>query len=828
MVNGVPKHYDITIVPDFKELTFQGTTIINMALKNAVDNITLNAVDMIISSCQMVTSNSRVDLSYKFNLEEEELDIQFPTEVENDVTLEIIYDGKIQENMKGFYKTSYKQDDTIHVGAITQFETEDARRMFPCFDQPAMKATFSLEVIVDEKFTTVSNTPIKSLEKLPNGQKRVKFDQTPKMSTYLVFLGIAEFESISETSNNIEITLLAHPGLSKFGNESLKFTGKALEYCQTYFDIPYPLPKVELLCTPDFAFGAMENWGAISFREDLLLVFPDTTTTMNKFYNFVVIAHEITHQWFGNLVSPSSWAYIWLNESFADYFGEKIFDHYYPEVKYFDYVALQNIGPALTADAYIETVPIEIPDQKKTTLNIQTLPIIYAKGGTIVRTIEEYIGKDVFQKGLQYYLKKHSYNVASSQDFWQDLEKVSKISVSKIMESWVFQEGYPFISVLKNKNSINIKQERFTFLESSYKTIWIIPITILFFVNDDKQITKKFLLEKEEDFFDIDFEFNAFKVNVDHTGFYRVKYSEEDIEVLGTYIKNGKLSTIDSWNLVNDIYALLKAGKVDLDYYLNFIKNYYSPKYYTSVQLISNSLVEIQFLASGKSREKVEQEGIEFHEVILKEIQYENQDNEPVSYSIIRNDLIKNSGFLGSQKTIDFSLNKFELIKADKPVAPDIQSGVLAIVARKNKDFDWFSERFNKIKNEVELNNLSFAIGNFTDDKLLDTILEEIVFTKVPMRSQYITVFSLTRNPYAISKMWEFFIANTDYIGKIQDVIQAIIIDLIVSMSVNPSTMADMEKFFVEFNKTNEIARVTTKKSFETLKINSQFKNRLI
>ena len=658
-------------------------------------------------------------------------------------------------------------------------------------------------------------------------KKEVKFEKTPKMSTYLLFLGIAEFESISEMMNAIEINVITHPGLTKFGKDALDFSKKSLSYCQTYFDIPYPLPKLDLIATPDFAAGAMENWGAISFREDLLLTFPGFTTKINEMIIKVVIAHEITHQWFGNYVSPSIWKYIWLNESFAEFFANKIVDHFYPDLKLWDHVVEQDISVAFLSDAYHETVPIEIKSQKKTSYNIKSVPIIYNKGGAILRMVENFVEDKFFQKGLQLYLNKHAYNVASSDDLWESLEKASNKPISKLMKTWVLQPGYPLITVNCDGNTLELSQERFTYLANDDKSLWLVPITILFITENNDQIERKFLLDKKTDSITVDFNFSTFKVNFDVTGFYRVNYALTDLQNLGTLVSQSKLSTLDSWNLENDLFALFKAEKLDLEYYLEFIQNYKSISLYTAIPSISEHLVEIYLLASGKSKQAITNQGVIFHERILESIHYTPQENEPFSISIMRNLLILHASYLGSPKAIKFALEQFEIIKSGKEINPDIINAVYSIAARQGNDLNWFLNRLEKAQNEVEIITLGNVLGEFSNPEIIDEVLNEVVFTKIPMRNRSGIIWRLCKNPNSIKKMWKFFIANLDNIGKLHESIQERVINNVVSYSVDEETKQDMQKFFTEFNKTNELAKITTEKSFETLEINLRLKKRL-
>ena len=828
MTSIIPIHYEIKIEPNFQDFTFGGTTIIHLNASQSSSKVVLNAAELNITSCTLLTSTSKDSCKITNNYENEEVEINLPNQMIGEFKLEFVYTGEINNKLRGLYKTRYRVGNEMHAGAITQFETEDARRMFPCFDEPGLKATFDLQVVVEEEnFTAVANTPIKSEQKLQSGKRIITFERTPKMSTYLLFLGVAEFEMIEDKLENIQVRVLTHPGLKQYAQPALDFGKKSLDYSQKYFKVPYPLVKLDLLGTPDFAAGAMENWGAISFRENRLLIFPNSTSKLEVDDVKNVIAHEIAHQWFGNLVSPSIWKYIWLNESFADFFANKVIDYYNPELKVWERNLWSSTSIALEADGYIETVPIELEGQKEASYTVKSVPIIYDKGGAILRMVESYVGKDMFQKGLQNYMNEFAYGVAESDDLWMALEKTSGKPISKLMTTWVKQPGYPLISVKRNGSKLTFSQERFTFSGKTDDTTWIVPISILLFSKDNEPIRKDFLLEKKEDTFDTGLLFDSFKINVENGGFYVTQYPTDNLQTLVSNYKN-QLPSIEVYNLVIDCYYMLVSRKVTLDYYLSFIDNFRSPKYSMATKAISDSLNFLNKIAEGEVKAKIQEYGVKYHEEMLSKIGYIPSDDESESYDVstLRNSLLRYASNLTSEKALNFALAEFEKLNRSETVSADILDAVLSITAKETNDLDWFVENFDNAQNEVEIINLGNAFGEFSGDAL-EKVLDEILFTKIPMRNQSRVIYRLCSNPHAVPKLWKFFIANLDNIGKMDNLAQGRVIRDLVSCCPDEETKKDMEKFFEEYNKTNPLAKPSTEKAFETVELRFKLREHL-
>ena len=306
MLDLSPTNYKIHLEPDLVNFKFAGKCEILLDAPQTVSEVTLNILEIAIWSCRLQQGDGFVNCAFRVDPAGEEVRISLPEPMSGKIRLTIDYQGSINDKMAGFYRSKYTYQGETRFIAVTQFEESDARRAFPCMDHPAKKATFDIKIDIDPKLTAISNGAVKKEDRLDNGKKRITFEQTPKMSTYLVFFGVGEFEFTRDKKDS-RVRVDTLPGMKKYGQFGAEFGRKALEFSETYYAIAYPLPKMDLIAIPDFAFGAMENWGAITFRENLLLHYPEITSKFGEERICEVIAHEIAHQWFGNLVTPSDW-----------------------------------------------------------------------------------------------------------------------------------------------------------------------------------------------------------------------------------------------------------------------------------------------------------------------------------------------------------------------------------------------------------------------------------------------------------------------------------------------------------------------------------------
>jgi aminopeptidase N len=820
MKDLIPINYTIHLVPDLVNFTFDAFAQILLNGQNAVKEIPLNILELAIWNCNVLKGNQWVECSFLINTQKEDLRILLPESMTGNITIRVNYQGHINDKMAGFYRSGYMRRKKQKYIAVTQFQESDARRAFPCMDHPAKKATFDIEMDVEENLVAISNSPIKSQTSLNNGKKRVVFDRTPKMSTYLVFFGVGEFQSTIDKKDP-RVRVITLPAKKKYASAGLEFGRKALEFSEAYYGVPYPLKKLDLIAIPDFAFGAMENWGAITFRENVLLYYPKITSKSGRQRICEVISHEIAHQWFGNLVTPSDWKYLWLNESFATYFGYGVVDHYYPQWDIWEQFLHGMTEPALSRDALQHTTAIEIPGGEHVVINTSTAPIIYNKGGSILRQIEGFIGKDNFRKGLQDYLKGHAYGVASSHHLWESFEAVSNRPIGSMMKSWIEQPGFPFVEVKQVGHSLVLNQKRFTCLPETFPQTWIIPITISLFFDKDKSQRKTLLLDCTQKQIDIPAGTVAYKINHGQTGFYRVKYQDrKNLDALGRRISDQTLSPEDRWGLQNDFYAWVKRGDVSAGDYLEFLSHYRQESAYLPLTGIVSSLSRLYRVLDTRGKEKISLFARPWYLDILERIGYEPGKAEKDTVSLLREQLIWEAALFGSTRITEFAEYHWSMLLKGSSVHSDLMRCVMQVTALTGdaQVFDWFDARFRASEVEHERVNILVALGCFKDEPLIKKS-QNYVLETVPARNQFIPVVAMASNPHAIGLMWDWYVSNLQEIEKFHPLLYERVIAAIVPAG-GLEKAADVKAFFEDYMKKTDTARDVIELSLERLEIN--------
>ena len=825
MTTYKPVNYKLHLVPELDTYTFAGTVEILFEAQNSVREIVLDMLEIEVKACRVQQGNDKVDCRFTAEPDKEKLRIGLPESPAGDIRLTIDYRGLINDKMAGFYRSKYAYGDKTGYMAVTQFEESDARRAFPCMDHPAYKATFDITMDIDPKLVAISNGAVTEKQMLDGGKMRVVFEQTPKMSTYLVFFGVGEFEfTLDEKDDRVRVATL--PGMQEYARFGADLGRKSLEFSESYYGIAYPLPKMDLIAIPDFAFGAMENWGAITFRENLLLHYPEVTSKSGEERIFEVIAHEIAHQWFGNLVTPSDWKYLWLNESFATFFGFGVVDHYCPHWDTWQQFLYSMTEPALNRDALHETFAIEIPGGEHVVINSSTAPIIYNKGGSILRQIQGYIGEENFQKGLRHYLKTFEYDCAASQDLWQSFETVTRQPIGELMQSWIEQPGYPKITAGRQNGRLKLEQQRFTFLPEASPQIWMIPVTVILYTKSGETRRLSVLMDEVEKQIEIDNDVVAYKINDSQTGFYRVNYDDADnLAELGRRVQDKTLAPEDRWGLQNDLYAMVKCGDAATDDYLSLLSAYRQEDAYLPLASITDNLLGAYLIIGEDSREQIVSIAVPWFENILDRIGYEPDNTEAHTTSLLRDKLIWAASFLGSEAAATFARDCCKALMEGSDIHPDIVKSVLQASAYSGDQqvYDWFVQRLDQSRVEHERMNILTALGCFRSGVLIDKVLQ-YVLDNVPARNKFIPVVAMSAIPEAASRMWDWYVSHLDEIEQFHPMLYERVVGAIIPSS-GLERPDEVKTFFADYMEQKDKARDVIRLSLERLEINLRMRN---
>lgn len=764
-----PTHYWVHLEPDLKLFTFHGLTRIDFSLSESTTEIRLNAKELKILKIKLNLSSKSEEIGCSFELqpEKEELVIKADNLIQGVYSMEIEFDGTLNDMLYGFYRSRLTYNGKVTYMATTQFEERDARAAFPCFDEPALKATFDLEFLIPENLKAVANTDILEEKSLPEGKKIVKFERTPIMSTYLLYFGVGEFEFLEDSSKSPKLRIVAPPGKAQYGKFALDIARKSFDYGEKFFQAPYPISKCDFIVVEDFAAGAMENYGAITFRENLLLAYPNKTSKPQMVAIAAVVAHEITHMWFGDLVSPARWKYIWLNESFATYFTSAIPDYYFPEWKSWEsLIGGRGLG-GFARDALKSTVPIELPGDQEINIDASSAPIIYAKGALIMRILEGYIGEEKFFQGIRHFLQKFAFNSATSDDCWAAFEEATNEPITEFANSWVKQEGYPFITVSQEENTVILEQHRFTMLPMESQAIWFIPLKIRVFKEDGTDEILKFVMKSQTFQFDLPSDVVTFKLNADQTGFYRVKYSVEHFRKLGEFAKSKQLNVYDRFGLQNDYFNFMQRGDYSIEDYLAFLRDYYSEESSAlGLSNIASNLVRLELLAPGFV-EKIKETGRLIAENGLELIGYLPKTEEIAMISQTRNDLLWMGGHFGSEKIKTFASKYFQTVLAGETISPDIFQSIVRLGAEQ------FPDAWDYMESQVTDPNVPEAVkqywlaafGSFNDPNLLKKALD-LNLTKIPKLNRAQILIMVARNPIAKDWIWKYYHSNFQQLMK--------------------------------------------------------------
>jgi len=561
----LPRHYRLTLTPDLAAATFTGDVEIDISVEGATSTIVLNAAELEIASATLRSGDGtgdRTPTSVTLDADEERAVLEFDGPLaDGPSTLHLTFTGILNDKLRGFYRSTFTDQSGVErVLATTQMESTDARRAFPCFDEPEFKATFEVTLVVDDGLNAYSNSPVVEETPEPSGKRRVHFAPTMVMSTYLVAFVVGPLEHTDPVDVDGVPLRVVHPlGKSHLTAFALDVGAHALRFFTDYFGIPYPGDKLDMVAIPDFAAGAMENLGCVTYRESALLVDPATAARVELERVADVICHEIAHMWFGDLVTMKWWNGIWLNEAFATFMEILAVDAYRPEWQRWVSFGVEREA-AMAVDGLHATRPVEFPVGRPEEAEGMFDVLTYQKGGSVLRMLEQFIGPDVFREGIHDYLVTHAYANTETTDLWDALEQSSGRPVAKIMDTWINQGGYPLMTV---GDGGAIAQQPFSYSGDPGGAIgsrWQIPILYRTLGSTDTWADSGLLTAARGTVDDVGD--TELVVNAGGSGYYRVAYGTDAVARLA--MRLDELTPLERYNLVSDTWAAALAGDAPL------------------------------------------------------------------------------------------------------------------------------------------------------------------------------------------------------------------------------------------------------------------------
>ncbi|GAA0555452.1 M1 family metallopeptidase [Rhizomicrobium palustre] len=683
----VPLHYDLAIVPNAEKKTFTATVSIRLKVETATSDIVLNAADLDLKSVHLSGRKAAPEIS--FDKAQETASFHFAKPVSpGEYTLSIAYSGSINDSPAGLFVLDYDTKAGKKRALFTQFENSDARRFVPSWDEPGVKASFTLTATLPQAELAVSNMPIASEAKLPGGLKKVTFAPSPKMSSYLLFYGQGDFERVSRQVGDVDVGVIVKRGDKERASYALDAASEILPYYNAYFGTPYPLPKLDMIAGPGQSqfFGAMENWGAIFYFERALLIDPKISDEASRRSVFSVIAHEVAHQWFGDLVTMAWWDDLWLNEGFASWMQNKAAEALHPDWKPWMATVARKDG-VLSSDARVGTHPIIQPIHDVQQASQAFDDITYSKGAAVIRMLENYLGEESFRAGVRSYMKRYAYSNTVTDDLWGELQKASGQPVAEFAHDFTLQAGVPLIRVSRTATGLSLTQSRFAVDESgAVKQNWHVPVIVAGF--DGRPIWRGLVGSAP-----VSVAVPAGSmavVNAGQAGYYRTLYDPEMFAALAS--KFGALSSYDQLGLLNDSGALSRAGLEPVADLLALLSNASTQMDPVVQQAISDHISSLVWLFKdlpGEARAKAF--GGAVLSPLFAKVGWDAKPGEDRNTALLRNQLIEALGAsVGDPATLAETRKRFAAFLKDKnSLSPAIRSTLLSVVAHTADAVTW-------------------------------------------------------------------------------------------------------------------------------------------
>lgn len=770
-----PVNYKIKLEPNLEKFKCVGEETIDVEVKKEISRFTVNSVDIDILSVKFKSDKLELEPSkIVYKAEKETVTFLFERDLPvGAAKVHIVFTCEISDKLKGFYRSKYQTESgEERYSAVTQFEATYARNAFPCWDEPALKATFEVTMLAQKDRIVLSNMDVDCEEQHEDGERKiVHFKKTPIMSTYLLAFVVGEYDYIEDvTTDGILVRVYTPIGKTKQGRFALEVAVKTLPFYSEYFGIAYPLPKLDLIAIPDFDSGAMENWGLVTYRETCLLIDEVESSAAIRQRVALVVGHELAHQWFGNLTTMEWWTHLWLNEGFASWIEYLCVDFCCPTFNIWQQFVVSTVTPALKLDALGSSHPIEVPVGHPSEIDEIFDAISYDKGASIIQMLHSYIGTEDFKDGLHSYLTEFKYKNASTEDLWEHLEKGSKKPVRNIMDTWTKQMGYPVLMVSSTKTStqtiLKVAQKKFNADGSPdpENSIWAIPIALTS-SKDPSHIEFSTLLSERDMVLFLDVPSNIWiKLNPGQIGFYRTLYSTEMLDALIPGIKD--LPAVDRLGVENDLFALAVAGYTSTVDFLKLLTGYVDEVDYTVWSDLVTNLRQLAIIMQNTDVYKeFKQFVIGLCKPALEKLGTSPCEGEDHTESLLRSLLLACLGGCGDADIVTECQHRFKAhVDGTESIPADIRSAVYSTVAThcNEETIEQLLGLYRNTTHMEEKMRIGTCLGMNSDPQIISKVLTLALSDEVRSQDTIQVMSGCTSSLIGRQMTWKFTKDNWD------------------------------------------------------------------
>ncbi|MCA1558946.1 MAG: M1 family metallopeptidase [Acidobacteria bacterium] len=765
---AMPTHYDLKVAPDLAAATFSGEETVKIMLSAATDRIVLNAAEIEFQEVT-VTAGGRVQKAVvTLDANKEQATFKVPSAIPvGPAEIRIKYTGILNDQLRGLYLS--KANNRRY--AVTQLEATDARRMFPSFDEPAFKATFALTAVIDTGDHAISNGGVVSDTPGPAGKHTVTFETTPKMSTYLVALAVGDFECTAGSADGIPVRICSTPDKKALTGFALESALEIMKYLNGYYSVKYPFKKLDVVAVPDFAAGAMENTAAIFYRETFLLADPKNASVQVRKQIAEVLAHEIAHQWFGDLVTMQWWDDIWLNEGFANWMQTKPIAAWKPDWQ-MELDEVQANQAAMGLDALRSTRPIRARASTPAEINELFDPIAYEKGAAVLRMVESWVGAEAFRTGVNAYIEGFKYGNARAEDFWATLTKSTGKPVDRVMSTFVDQPGVPLVEATvtcgASGTTVTLTQERYVRdapQRAAPAQVWHIPVCL-------RTSSGKFtceLLTKKSTTVTLDACPVWIMSNARGSGYYRAAYPDEVLKKLAADV--GTLSPTERIAVLSDEWALVRACRDGVGEYLDLASGFRGERAEAVMATLTGTLDTIgEYVARGAARPAYRAWLAGLLRPALQGVGWDGRPAEPDDRRALRANVIASLG--ETARDAEVLAKAREVIRQElaKPgaVEPTLLTVVVHLAAIEGDAalYDQYLARSQAATDPEERYRYLYGLTSFTDPALLKRTMDLALGPDVRSQDTKLVIARMLGNSEGRDLAWDLLRARWDDVQK--------------------------------------------------------------